>query len=116
MLSLLETIFYYPFVNLLIFIIKLTPGHYAAIGIIVLTLIVRFILILPSKRAAQAQRKLSQLQPLIDELKEEYPDDKQGLAVAQMELYKKNKINPFASCGLALIQLPILLYFVFYNS
>ena len=107
------TILYYPFINLLTFFIWLTPGHYAVVGIILLTLVVRLALILPSKRAAQGQRRMSQLQPLMDELKVEYADDRQGLAAAQMELYKKNGINPFSSCGLALIQLPVLyiLYF-----
>lgn len=49
-----------------------------------------------------------QLQPLLDDLKAEYADDKQGLATAQMELYKKNEINPFSSCGQSIIQLVVL--------
>jgi YidC/Oxa1 family membrane protein insertase len=107
-------ILYYPFLNLLTFFIWLVPGHNAAWGIIMLTLVVRFALILPSKRAAQAQRKLAQLQPLLEELKTEYGDDRQGMANAQMELYKKNNINPFSSCGLTFIQLPIL--FILYQA
>jgi YidC/Oxa1 family membrane protein insertase len=109
MFDVLRAIFYYPFINLLTFFIWATPGHYAAVGIIGLTLVVRFILILPSKRAAQAQRKMAQMQPLMDELKKEYADDRQGMANAQMELYKKNNINPFGSCIPLLIQFPVLL-------
>jgi YidC/Oxa1 family membrane protein insertase len=107
-------ILYYPFLNLLTFFIWVTPGHYAAVGVILLTLFVRLLLLIPSKRAAQGQRKLSQLQPLMKELKNDYKGDQAGLAAAQMELYKKNGVNPFSSCGLLLIQLPIL--YILYHT
>lgn len=109
MITLLKILIYYPLLNILMLLIWATPGHYGWIAIVLLTLLVRFVLLIPSKRAAQAQRKMNQLQPLLEELKKEYGDDKQGLAVAQMELYKKNNINPFGSCLTALIQLPILI-------
>jgi len=113
MIELIKVLIYYPFLNILNFFTWLIPGHNAVWGIIFLTLLVRLILIIPTRRAAQGQRRLAQLQPLMEELKKEYGDDKQGLANAQMELYRKNKINPFASCGFALIQIPLLylLYF-----
>jgi len=103
----------YPLLNLLAFFIWISPAHNAVIGIILLTLVVRFALLVPSKRAAQSQRKMQELQPLMDELKKEYGTDQQALANAQMELWKKNGINPFASCLPILIQFPILygLYF-----
>lgn len=109
MLELLKVFIYYPFLNVLAGITAYVPGHNVVWGIVGLTLLVRFILLIPSKRAAQAQRKLFQLQPMMEELKAEYGSDKQGLALAQMELYKQNDINPLASCVPALIQLPILL-------
>jgi YidC/Oxa1 family membrane protein insertase len=105
----IKTILYYPFINILTLISDYVPGHNVLWGVIGLTLLVRFILLIPSKRAAQAQRKLSQLQPMMEELKAEYGNDRQGLAQAQMDLYKQNNINPFASCLPALIQLPILI-------
>lgn len=118
MLQFFQILIYYPLVNLLTFLIWLTPGHWSAIGIILLTLIVRFILLIPSKKAAQTQRKMQQLQPLLNELKKEYGDDRQGLAAAQMELYKKNEVNPFGNCVTLLIQLPILitLYYAIRNG
>jgi YidC/Oxa1 family membrane protein insertase len=108
-MNILNTIIYYPFLNLLAFFIWLSPGHYAAVGIILLTIVVRIILLVPSQRALQAQRKISQIQPLMEDLKVEYANDKQGLAVAQMDLYKKNDINPFSSCLLTLVQFPVLI-------
>ena len=109
MIEILRILFYYPFVNILTYFTWLVPGHNVAWGIVILTLIVRFALLVPSRKAAESQRKISQLNPLIEDLKKEYADDRQGLAAAQMELYKKNNINPFGSCLLSLIQLPILI-------
>ena len=52
-LSLLNQIAIYPFANLLAFFIWLVPGHYAWIAIVLLTLLVRLILLVPSRKAAQ---------------------------------------------------------------
>jgi len=41
-------------------------------------------------------------------LKEQFKNDKEGLAKAMMELYKTEKVNPMSSCLPLLIQLPIL--------
>lgn len=114
MIAFIKTILYYPFLNLLTFFVWLVPGHHVAWGIIFLTLTVRFALYLPTKKQAESQRRTMELSPFLQELKEEYGNDKQGLALAQMELYKKNGINPFSSCLTALIQLPIL--FILYYA
>lgn len=114
MANLLSAILYIPFLNLLTFFIYATPGHYAAVGIVLLTLAVKLVLISPSRKAAQAQRKMSQLQPLLEDLKKEYADDKQGMAQAQMDLYKKNGISPFGTCGQSIIQLVVLV--ILYHS
>ncbi|CAN5193786.1 hypothetical protein BH11PAT4_BH11PAT4_5880 [soil metagenome] len=114
MIAAIKFILYYPFLNLLTFFVWAVPGHHVAWGIILLTLVVRFALYIPTKKQAESQRRTMELAPLLQELKEEYGTDKQGLAAAQMELYKKNGINPFSSCITALIQLPIL--FILYYA
>jgi YidC/Oxa1 family membrane protein insertase len=111
MANFFSNLFYYPFLNLLVFVTAYSPGHNAAWAIVIATLLVRLALLIPSKRSAQSQRRMNEMQPLIEELKKEYGDDKQGLSVAQMELYKQNNINPFASCLPLLIQLPVLIFF-----
>lgn len=105
----LDQLLYYPFQNIIAFFVWLVPGHNAVWGVIGLTLVVRFLLLVPSRNAAKAQRKMQELQPLMEELKAEYGDDRQGLAAAQMELYRTNSISPFSSCLPVLIQLPILI-------
>jgi YidC/Oxa1 family membrane protein insertase len=114
MIEFIKVLLYYPFLNLLTFFVWLVPGHHVAWGIILLTLTVRFALYLPTKKQAESQRKTMELAPLLQELKEEYGTDRQGLAIAQMELYKKNGINPFSSCLTALVQIPIL--FILYYA
>ena len=111
-IALFRIVLYLPLFNLLTFFNWALPGHSAAVSIVVVTLLVRFILLIPSKRAAETQRKMNQLQPLLAELKKEYGDDKQGLATAQMELYKNNNINVLgSSCLPAIIQLVVLIIF-----
>jgi YidC/Oxa1 family membrane protein insertase len=114
MLELLRILFYYPFVNVLTFFVWLIPGHNVAWGIIFLTLIVRVILLVPYKKQLEGQRKLQAIQPLINKVKEEHKDDKNAAATAQMQLMKDNNVNPFSSCLLTLIQLPILI--ILYNA
>jgi YidC/Oxa1 family membrane protein insertase len=52
------------------------------------------------------------------ELQKKYKGDKEKQAKETLELYKKEKINPFSGLLLAFIQLPILiaLYQVFWNG
>jgi YidC/Oxa1 family membrane protein insertase len=94
------------------------PGHDFGIAIIVLTIIIRLILFPVSVKALNSQRGLQKLQPMMQEIQKKYKDDKEKQAKEILELYKKEKINPFSGLLLALIQLPILiaLYSVFWNG
>ena len=67
-IALFRIVLYLPLFNLLTFFNWALPGHSAAVSIVVVTLLVRFILLIPSKRAAETQRKMNQLQPLLAEL------------------------------------------------
>jgi YidC/Oxa1 family membrane protein insertase len=109
MLELLRILFYYPFLNLLTFFVWLVPGHNVAWGIILLTLTVRVLLLVPYKKQLEGQRKLQAIQPLINKVREEHKEDKNAAAMAQMQLMKENNVNPFASCLLTLVQLPVLI-------
>jgi YidC/Oxa1 family membrane protein insertase len=52
---------------------------------------------------------MKELQPKINELKTKYGEDKQKLAQAQMELWRKHNINPLAGCFPVLMQMPIFI-------
>ena len=111
-------IFYQPIFNLLVWLYNTLPGHDLGLAIIILTLIIRLILYIPSKKSIKAQKELASIQPDIEKLKEKHKGDQEKLGPELMALYKEKKINPFASCLPLLIQLPFLfaIYRVFYNG
>jgi len=110
-----NTILYKPLLNGLIFLYQYIPGHDFGIAVIVLTLVIRLVLHPSSVRGVKSQRALTKLQPKIQEIQKEYKDDKNKQTKLLMELYQKEKINPFSGCLPMLLQLPVLiaLYQVF---
>lgn len=105
---------YRPIQNTLVSLIKLAPSHDLGIGIILLTLLIRTILLVPSQKALKSQRKMQAVQGEIDTLKKKYKDNQEKLAIETMNLWRQHKVNPFGSCLMMLIQFPILiaLYYV----
>jgi len=101
------TLLYQPLLNGLIFFYKIFGN--LGWAIIVLTVLIRFLLIpltLPSLRAVG---KLKEIAPELEKLKNKYAGDKQKFTQAQLEIYKKHKINPAAGCLPQIIQLVILI-------
>lgn len=56
-------------------------------------------------------KKMQELQPVIQRLREKYKDDPQGLNREVMNLYRTQKINPFSGCLPILIQIPVFIAF-----
>jgi len=110
-----NSILYKPLLNGLILLYQYVPGHDFGIAVIILTLIIRLVLHPSSIRGVRSQRALTKLQPKIQEIQKEYKDDKNKQTKLLMELYQKEKINPFSGCLPMLLQLPVLiaLYQVF---
>ncbi len=102
-------VIYRPLLNLLIFAYNIIPGHDIGIVIIVVTLLIRLILAPSFHKSLSSQKKLNDLQPKLNELRERHKDDKEKQAKAMMDLYKEHKINPLSSCLPILVQLPILI-------
>lgn len=117
-INIFNTFLYRPLFNALIFLYEYLPGHDFGIAIIVLTLIIRLILYPLMVQSIKSQKAMSELQPKIQEIQKKYKDDKQRQAKETMELYQKEKINPFGGCLPLLIQFPILiaLYRVFWKG
>jgi YidC/Oxa1 family membrane protein insertase len=103
-----HTLLYQPLFNLLIWLYNVIPGADLGFAIIGISLVIRLILWPFSRASLKSQKALQDLQPKLDALKEQYKDDKEGLAKAMMALYKEEKVNPMSSCLPLLIQLPIL--------
>lgn len=101
--------FYQPIYNTLIFLSTFTPGKSLGVGIILLTLIIRLLLLVPSQHALQSQRRMQLLQPKIEALKKKYADNQQKLAQEMTAMWKENKVNPFGSCLPLIVQFPVLI-------
>ncbi|KKP88290.1 MAG: Stage III sporulation protein J [Berkelbacteria bacterium GW2011_GWA2_35_9] len=111
----LKIVLYNPLYNLLIGLTLIIPGHSVGWAIIIITILIRLILLIPSSKSIHQQKKVQEIQPQLAKLKEEYKDDQKKLTQETLALYKKYQINPVGSCLPLLIQLPILiiLYQVF---
>lgn len=101
-----------PLLNALVFFYHLTGSlGWAIISMTALLRLLLYPLTLPSIRSSQ---KLRELSPRLSQLKKKYGKDTQGLAKAQMELYRQEGINPAAGCLPQLIQMVVLI--AFYRS
>ncbi len=118
MAELFNNIIFIPLYNAFILLIDILPYHSAAISIILLTIFVKFALMPLAFKMAHTQKRMKEIAPHIEKLKEKHKDDKQKLTLETMELYKRENIKPFASFLILLIQLPIIivLYWVFIRS
>lgn len=107
-----------PLFNGLLFLQKVLPAHDLGLAIILLTLVIKAILYVPSLSGIRASRQLQVLQPQLKALQAKYKDNREQLAQEQMKLYKESKVNPFSSCLPLLIQIPIFigLYQVFISG
>lgn len=103
-----------PLLNLLILIASLTPGYNLGVAIILLTVLIKLLLFIPTQHALEGQKKLQLLQPKLDEIRRKYKSDPAKMNEETMALWKREKVNPFQSCLPMLLQFPILigLFFV----
>ena len=104
-----DGVFFRPIYNALIFLISVMPGHDLGLALIILTIIIRTILLAPSHKAMKAQRKMQEIQPKIEEIKEKHKGDQQRIAQETMAIWKTQKVNPFGSCLPLLMQFPVLI-------
>ncbi|MEK7524068.1 MAG: YidC/Oxa1 family membrane protein insertase [Patescibacteria group bacterium] len=104
-----RTVFYQPLYNVLVFLISIAPGHDLGFAIILLTILIRLVLLVPSQRAIESQRHMQELQPKLEHLKKKYAGNQEKIASETMQLWKENKVNPLSSCLPILIQFPVLI-------
>lgn len=116
--TIFDVILYDPLFNFLVVLYEYLPGKDFGVAIILLTIIIRLIIYPLSVKALVSQTALQKLQPKIQEIQRQFKDDKEKQAKETMELYRREKVNPFSGLLLAFVQLPILiaLYQVFWNG
>ena len=109
MTSIFQTLILQPILNLLIWLYNVIPGNDIGLAVIALTIIVKLVLYPFTAAQIKQQRELQSIQPKIDEIRARLKDDKDAQAKELMELYKREKVNPAASCLPLLVQLPIFI-------
>lgn len=106
-------IFLGPVINLLVLMFwGLQSVHIpGALGfaVIILTVLIRFLVWPLMSTQIKATKKMAELKPHLDELKQRHKDNKQALAQAQMALYKEHGVNPAGGCLPALVQIPVFI-------
>jgi YidC/Oxa1 family membrane protein insertase len=81
------------------------------VAIILATLVLKLLFYPLSEASGRSMAKMKTLAPRIKNLQETYKDEREKLAKATMELYRKEKVNPAAGCLPMLIQIPVFLAF-----
>ena len=98
-----------PFLNFLVLVASVLPGHNLGIAIILLTLAVKILLFIPTQHSLEGQKKMQLLQPQIEAIRKKHADDSVVMNQEIMKLWKENKINPMQSCLPLLLQFPVLI-------
>lgn len=107
--SIFDIILYWPLFNFLILIYNYLPGHDFGLAIIVLTIVIKIALYPLAQKATNSQLTVQKLKPQIDEIQRKYKDDKEKQGIETLELYRREKINPFSTLFLVLVQIPIII-------
>jgi YidC/Oxa1 family membrane protein insertase len=108
-------LFYKPIYNLIVLVLGVVPLHDIGMTIIIVTLLVKLVLLPLNLSALRSQYIMKRLEKEMSELKEKHKDNPQEAGKSMMELYKREKVNPFASILTMVVQIPVFfaLYFVF---
>jgi len=77
------------------------------VAIIVLTLLVKVLTLYPTHQSMVQMRRMAELKPKMDAIREQFKDDKAKMNQALMDLYKREKVNPLGGCLPMLLQMPI---------
>jgi YidC/Oxa1 family membrane protein insertase len=100
-----------PLFRLIDFIYKIV-GNFG-VAIIIVTILVKLAFFPLANRSYASMAKMKAIQPEIAALKERFPDDRAKQQQAQMELFKRNGVNPVAGCLPMVIQIPV--FFALYK-
>ena len=90
-------------------------GYGQIFAVLLATFIIRILFMLVTLPSTLSQQKMTFLQPELAKLQQKYHNantnyyEKQKLAAAQMALYKKYKVHPFASLLIIFIQFPVFI-------
>ncbi len=87
-------------------------------AIVFLTVLIKAVFFKLSETSYRSMARMRKLQPRMQQLKEQFGDDRQRMNQELMTLYKREKVNPLGGCLPILIQIPVFiaLYWVLLES
>lgn len=87
-------------------------------AIILLTVSIKLLFFKPSAMSYRSMANMRKVAPKMQEIKEQYGDNREKLGQEMMKLYRDEKINPLGGCLPILIQMPVFiaLYWVLMES
>jgi YidC/Oxa1 family membrane protein insertase len=100
-----------PLFRLIDYIYKIV-GNFG-VAIIIVTVLVKAAFFPLANRSYASMAKMKAIQPEIAALKERFPDDRAKQQQAQMELFKREGVNPVSGCLPMVIQIPV--FFALYK-
>ena len=96
-----------PLLYVMHFSHRLTSSY--GIDIILLTFLIKLLLAPLTHKSFVSMKQMQKLQPQMERLKDKFKDDKEKLNKEIMELYRRNKVNPFGGCFPMLFQFPVFI-------
>jgi YidC/Oxa1 family membrane protein insertase len=79
------------------------------VAIILLTVLIKALFFKLSATSYRSMANMRRVQPKMQDIREQYAEDKQKQSQAMMELYRKEKINPMGGCLPILVQMPVFI-------
>jgi len=83
------------------------------LAILFVTVLVKLAVFPLANKSYASMSKMKKLQPEMERIKTEFPDDKMKQQAAIMEMYKKEKVSPLSGCLPIVVQIPI--FFALYK-
>jgi YidC/Oxa1 family membrane protein insertase len=96
-----------PFLWFMNFIHSIIPNY--GISIIILTILTKILLWPLGNKSYKSMNEMKRLQPLMQEIREKYKNDKAKMNQEMMGLYRTYKINPLGGCLPMILQIPVFL-------
>jgi YidC/Oxa1 family membrane protein insertase len=95
------------------FVPKASPQDGWGLAIILTTLTLKTVCLPLTLVASRSAKRMQKIQPLMQALKEKHKDNPAKLQAAQVELFKKHKVNPLGGCIPMLLPMPFFFGFFY---
>ncbi len=79
------------------------------LDIIILTIVIKILFIPLTHKSMKSMKRMQELQPQLEKLREKFKEDKAALNKATMELFREHKVNPLGGCWPIFLQLPVFI-------